>query len=135
MTKEFLERCLAEGLSLDQIAERADRNASTVSYHLKKHGLKPVGVKYASKGGIPRDTLSRLLTLERRRPRCPLSSSSVLRPLFAGSSDTATGPLQPGAGEPSHVELASSVSGGSSWSARTMGEPSSFASHPATTAA
>jgi DNA-binding CsgD family transcriptional regulator len=42
MTKEFLEQCLAEGLSLAQIGERVGRNPSTISYHLKKHGLRPV---------------------------------------------------------------------------------------------
>jgi DNA-binding transcriptional ArsR family regulator len=43
MTKAELERYLAEGLSLEQIAERVARDPSTVSYHLKKHGLKPLG--------------------------------------------------------------------------------------------
>jgi len=43
MSKEELEKYLAEGLSLDQIAERIGRHPSTVSYHLKKHGLVPVG--------------------------------------------------------------------------------------------
>ena len=43
MTKEFLEGCLAEGLSLEQIAERIGRHPSTVSYHLKRHGLVPLG--------------------------------------------------------------------------------------------
>jgi IS30 family transposase len=42
MCKEELERYLAEGLSLAQIGERVGRNPSTISYHLKKHGLKPV---------------------------------------------------------------------------------------------
>lgn len=43
MTKEELERYLAEGLSLEQIARRVQRDPSTVSYHLKKQGLSPVG--------------------------------------------------------------------------------------------
>ncbi len=43
MTKDELERYLAEGLSLEQIAERIGRHPSTVSYHLKKHGLIPLG--------------------------------------------------------------------------------------------
>ena len=42
MTKEFLEECLAEGLSLDQIAARAGKHPSTVRYHLKRHGLRAV---------------------------------------------------------------------------------------------
>jgi transposase len=57
MTKEELERFLAEGLSLEQIGKRVGRNPSTVSYHLKKHGLKPVGAKYASKGAIEEELL------------------------------------------------------------------------------
>jgi hypothetical protein len=43
MTKEFLEHCLAEGLSLEQIGKKVGRDPSTVSYHLKKYGLVPVG--------------------------------------------------------------------------------------------
>jgi transposase len=39
----FLQRCLDDGLSLEQIAKRIGRHPSTVSYHLKKHGLLPVG--------------------------------------------------------------------------------------------
>jgi IS30 family transposase len=50
MTKEDLERYLAEGLSLEQIGKRVGREKSTISYHVKKHGLNPVGVKYANKG-------------------------------------------------------------------------------------
>jgi hypothetical protein len=43
MLKEELEGYLAEGLSLEQIGRRTGRDSSTVSYHLKKHGLAPVG--------------------------------------------------------------------------------------------
>jgi DNA-binding transcriptional ArsR family regulator len=43
MTKEELGRYLAEGLSLEQIGSRVHRDPSTVSYHLKKHGLVPIG--------------------------------------------------------------------------------------------
>jgi DNA-binding transcriptional ArsR family regulator len=43
MKKEELERYLAEGLSLEQIGKRVGRDPSTVVYHLKKHGLLPVG--------------------------------------------------------------------------------------------
>jgi 5-methylcytosine-specific restriction endonuclease McrA len=57
MTKEELEGYLAEGLSLEQIGKRAGREKSTVSYHLKRHGLKPVGVKYANKGALPKNLL------------------------------------------------------------------------------
>ena len=54
MTKEELERFLAEGLSLEQIGKRVGRNPSTISYHLKKHGLKPVnGGRHKARGAIP----------------------------------------------------------------------------------
>jgi DNA-binding CsgD family transcriptional regulator len=54
MTKEELEGYLAEGLSLEQIGNRVGRNPSTISYHLKKHGLCPVNQgKHASRGPIP----------------------------------------------------------------------------------
>jgi len=43
MKKEELEGYLADGLSLEQIGKRVGRDPSTVSYHLKKHGLMPVG--------------------------------------------------------------------------------------------
>lgn len=53
MTKEELERYLAEGLSLEQIGKRVGRNPSTISYHLKKHGLKAVNQgRHANRGGI-----------------------------------------------------------------------------------
>ena len=41
--KEELQRYLAEGLSLEQIGKRVGRDPSTISYHLKKHRLVPVG--------------------------------------------------------------------------------------------
>jgi DNA-binding CsgD family transcriptional regulator len=54
MTKEELQGYLAEGLSLEQIGKRAGRNPSTISYHLKKHGLQPInGRKHKSRGAIP----------------------------------------------------------------------------------
>ncbi len=43
MEKHFLQGCLEAGLSLEKIGELVDRAPSTVSYHLKKHGLVPVG--------------------------------------------------------------------------------------------
>jgi IS30 family transposase len=57
MSKEELERYLAEGLSLEQIGKRVGRNPSTVSYHLKKHGLKPVNQgKHANKGRLSEES-------------------------------------------------------------------------------
>lgn len=62
MTKEFLEGCLAEGLSLEQIGERVGRNASTVSYHMKRHGLTPVGASvHTPNGKVDRERLRELV--------------------------------------------------------------------------
>jgi 5-methylcytosine-specific restriction endonuclease McrA len=81
MTKEDLEGYLAEGLSLEQIGRRVARNPSTISYHLKKHGLKPVGKKYAAKGPISRGTLEQMideeLSLHQMARRLGRNKSSV----------------------------------------------------------
>lgn len=54
MTKDELERYLALGLSLEQIGKRVGRSPSTISYHLKKHGLRPVNQgKHSARGPIP----------------------------------------------------------------------------------
>jgi len=64
MEKEFLEECLAEGMSLEAIGKRADKHESTVSYWLKKHGLEAVRAeKHAAKGAPPKEELERLLRL------------------------------------------------------------------------
>jgi len=58
MEKGFLEDCLARGLSLDAIGELVGKHPSTVSYWLKKHGLRAVNAeRYAPKGPIPREEL------------------------------------------------------------------------------
>jgi transposase len=63
MTKEFLEGCLAEGLSLDQIAARTGRHPSTVSYHLRKHRLTAVGHdKHTANGKVDPYRLRKLIT-------------------------------------------------------------------------
>jgi transposase-like protein len=62
MTKEFLERCLAEGMSLEKIGALVGRDPSTVSYHLKNHGLKPVGHDvHAPKGKVDPDRLREMV--------------------------------------------------------------------------
>jgi DNA-binding CsgD family transcriptional regulator len=58
MEREELQRYLAEGLSLEQIGSRVGRSPSTVSYHLKKYGLKPVNQgKHANRGAVSEDAL------------------------------------------------------------------------------
>lgn len=63
MDREDLEHFLAEGMSLAEIGARVGRSPSTVSYWLNKHGLEPVNrERYASRGGIDRLTLERLIS-------------------------------------------------------------------------
>ncbi|HEX5593928.1 MAG TPA: helix-turn-helix domain-containing protein [Solirubrobacterales bacterium] len=62
MQKEFLEQCLAEGMSLEAIGKRAGKHESTVSYWLKKHGLTAAQAeKHAAKGAPAKEELERLL--------------------------------------------------------------------------
>lgn len=82
MTKEKLERYLAEGLSLEQIGERVGLEKSTVSYHLKRHGLKPVNQgRAANRGGLSRGQLVELVdaeaTLSEMARRLDRSKSTV----------------------------------------------------------
>jgi DNA-binding transcriptional ArsR family regulator len=62
MTREELERFLAEGLSLEQIGKRVGRDPSTVSYHLNKFGLKAVGHDvHAPNGKVDPDRLRSMI--------------------------------------------------------------------------
>lgn len=62
MEREFLEKCLAEGMSLEKIGALVGRDSSTVRYHLQKHGLKPVGHdKHAPNGKVDPERLRRLI--------------------------------------------------------------------------
>jgi transposase len=62
MEKEFLEQCLAEGMSLEAIGKRTSRHESTVSYWLKKHGLEAARAeKHAAKGAVSKEELECLL--------------------------------------------------------------------------
>jgi transposase len=64
MQKQFLEQCLAEGMSLEAIGKRVDKHESTVSYWLKKHGLEAARAeKHAAKGGVAKDELEALLAV------------------------------------------------------------------------
>jgi transposase-like protein len=62
MTKEQLQGYLAQGLSLAQIGKRVGRDPSTVSYHLKRFGLVPVGsAVHAPNQKVDPETLRRLM--------------------------------------------------------------------------
>ncbi len=62
MDRESLRLLLAQGLSIEKIAERFDRHPTTVSYWMRRHGLHAVNrEKYAAKGGIEREWLEALV--------------------------------------------------------------------------
>jgi len=60
--RESLKRLLHQGLSLEQIGRRFGRDASTVGYWVRKHGLEPVSrTKHAARGGLSADVLNGLV--------------------------------------------------------------------------
>jgi transposase len=60
--KEFLQECLAKGMSLEAIGELAGKHESTVGYWLKKHGLLAVNRdRHAPRGGIDKARLEELV--------------------------------------------------------------------------
>jgi transposase len=60
--KDFLEDCLARGLSLDAIGKQVGKHPSTVSYWLKKHGLAACGsASHAPKGQVDTERLRELI--------------------------------------------------------------------------
>lgn len=62
MEKALLEECLAEGMSLEAIGKRVDKHESTVSYWLKKHGLRAARAeKHAAKGAPAKEEMEGLL--------------------------------------------------------------------------
>jgi transposase len=62
MEKEFLERCLGEGMSLEAIGKQVGKHESTVSHWLKKYGLEATRAeKHKAKGALSKNELERLL--------------------------------------------------------------------------
>ena len=62
MDRTLLERFLVEGLSLEQIGLRVDRDPSTVGYWVRKHGLSAAHrERCAPRGGLERDQLEALI--------------------------------------------------------------------------
>ena len=58
MDRDALQLLLAQGVSVDQIGRRFGRHPSTVSYWMRKHGLKaPNRAKHEARGGIARAEL------------------------------------------------------------------------------
>jgi transcriptional regulator with XRE-family HTH domain len=82
MERAFLEEQLAAGRSLEQIGAMVGRDASTVGYWVKKHGLTAVGrEKHASRGGLSRQLLIELidrgLSARQIAAECGVSFSTV----------------------------------------------------------
>lgn len=62
MDKQSLELLLAQGESIERIAKRFGKDPSTISYWVKKHGLRSqYADKHAAKGGIERERLESLV--------------------------------------------------------------------------
>lgn len=62
MDRESLRVLLAEGLALAEIGRRYGKDASTVGYWVRKHGLEANGrAKYAPRGGVARARLEPLV--------------------------------------------------------------------------
>lgn len=62
MDRGWLEECLAAGMSLDAIGEQAGNHPSTVSYWLKKYGLRAAGhARHAPKGTVDLHRLRELV--------------------------------------------------------------------------
>ena len=82
MEKGFLEECLAQQLSLDAIGELVGKHPSTISYWLKKHGLRASkAARHAPKGKADRERLEALvadgLTLRQIAVSLDRSSTTV----------------------------------------------------------
>jgi len=82
MERALLQAFLEEGLSLEAIGQRVGKDASTVGYWCKRHGLQPIGhERYAPRGGLSRETLEPLLveglTLVQIAERLERSTSTV----------------------------------------------------------
>lgn len=82
MDRDSLALLLGEGLSLEQIGRRFGREASTVGYWVKKHGLEAAHrERHAGRGGLSRDVLAPLiaegLSLAKIARRTGFSESSV----------------------------------------------------------
>jgi len=79
--KGFLETCLADGLSLEEIGKRTGKHPSTVCYWMHKRGLRTAGTQHTPKGGLTRAELEPLveegLTIEKIAQRVGVSDSTV----------------------------------------------------------
>lgn len=81
MEKEFLEECLSREMSLEAIGCEVGKHPSTVRFWMQKHGLQPVGIQHAPKGGGSRAELEPLvqegLTIEQIARRLGVGDSTA----------------------------------------------------------
>jgi transposase len=64
MERTSLKQLLAQGLSLAEIGRRVDLHEATVSYWVKKYGLRPANQgKYAARGPLKREELQRMVEM------------------------------------------------------------------------
>lgn len=82
MEREWLERELAAGRSIEAIAKEVGRNPSTVAYWVNKHGLTSQhAAKHAARGGLAEDRLRALveqgLSVRQIATECGVSATSV----------------------------------------------------------
>jgi transposase len=105
MERAFLEEQLAAGRSLEAIGRLVGRDASTVGYWVRKHGLVPQGRhRHAPRGGIPREVLQELVdggwTVRQIAERCGVSFSTVRHWLDRYGLRTARARQEPPSGLP-----------------------------------
>jgi transposase-like protein len=62
MDRDWLEAQLGAGRSIESIAREVGKHASTVAYHVKKHGLRSQHAeRHAARGGVDREVLEPLV--------------------------------------------------------------------------
>lgn len=62
MERDELEGLLGQGLSLDRIGQMMGRDASTIGYWVRKHGLRPAHQeRHAPRGALAKEVLERLV--------------------------------------------------------------------------
>jgi transposase len=62
LDREALQAMLAEGCSLEEIGRRVDRHPSTISYWLRRHGLRAIGApQHTPRGGLDKRQLEELI--------------------------------------------------------------------------
>jgi transposase len=81
MDKEFLEKCLADGMSLEEISKHTGKHPSAVRYWIQKRGLRSLDTNGVSIGGLTRAELEPLvdrgLTIEKIAQSLGVSDSTV----------------------------------------------------------